>query len=154
MTSSGTEAKPLTVQRAVAKGGTGYAIDVDVGGFVVKCDMPVARGGTNTAPTPGNVMRASVAACLAVGYKSWGAELGVPIDDVEIELSTEIDMSGQAGDSPAPPGWQRIRWHVRLSSSASDSDVERVLAQAERLSPMLDSLHPRCERLRTFEVRR
>jgi len=32
--------------------------------------------------------------------------------------------------------------------------VERVLAQAEAVSPMLDTIHPRCARTRTFEVRR
>jgi uncharacterized OsmC-like protein len=142
----------LTAQRVVARSSEGLAVDVETDSFVVRVDMPVARGGSGSAPPPGSIMRASIAACLVVGYKQWGSKLGVPIDDVEIEMTTEIDMRGQAGQTEVPPGWQRIRWHVRVTSEASSSDVERVLERTERLSPMLDTLHPRCERIRTFEV--
>jgi uncharacterized OsmC-like protein len=144
----------LTEHRALAKGRDGLAVEVDVGDSVVRVDLPVARGGSGSAPAPGPLMRASVAACLLMDYKIFAADLGVPIDGIEVELSTQIDMSGQAGAPGVPPGWQSIRWHVRVTSDASAADIERVLAQAERLSPMLDNLHPRCERKRTYEVRR
>ena len=64
----------LTLMRAVAKGQGGLAVEVDVGEHVVRSDLPVPRGGTNTAPAPGHLMRAAVAACLAIGYKTAGAE--------------------------------------------------------------------------------
>ncbi|HEV8248150.1 MAG TPA: OsmC family protein [Polyangiaceae bacterium] len=143
-----------TVQQVVARAKDGFAVDVNVGGFVVSSDLPPGRGGKGSAPPPGNLMRAAIAACLAIGYKTWGEQLGVAIDDVEIELNTEIDMRGQAGTAEVPPGWQKMRWHVRLRSNATEAEVERVLAQAERLSPMLDCIATRCERVRTFEVRR
>ncbi len=99
-------------------------------------------------------MRAAVAACLAIGYKTCGAEQGVPIDDVEIDLATEHDMRAQSGIGNGPVGWQRIRWHVRLTSTADDAQISQILVRAERLSPMLASIDPLCERIRTFEVRR
>jgi uncharacterized OsmC-like protein len=151
-TMGGRAEPPLTVQRAIAKGHDGLVVVVDVGDAVVRADMPLARGGTNTAPSPGHLMRASVAACLAIGYKTWAAKLGVPISAVDIELSTDIDMRGQGGAAGVPPGWQAIRWHVRVSSPATEADVVRVLDHADRLSPMLETIHPRCERVRTFEV--
>jgi uncharacterized OsmC-like protein len=144
--------KHLTAQRAHAKARGGLAVDVDVGEQMIRSDLPAARGGTATGPAPGHLMRASVAACLAIGYRQWGARLGVAIDDVEVDLTTEIDMTGQEGASGVLPGWQSIRWHVRVVSGAADAEVERVLAQAEAVSPMLDTLHPRCTRTRTFEV--
>lgn len=144
----------LTTQRVSARVGDRLAVEIDAGDGVLRTDMPLARGGGGAAPTPGSMMRASVAACLAVGYKQWSEKLDIVVSDIEVELTTEIDMRGQGGLAEVPPGWQSIRWHVRLRSTASDADVERLLQQAERLSPMLDSLHPRCERVRTFELLR
>ena len=99
-------------------------------------------------------MRAAVAACLAIGYKTWAEKQGIPIDDVEVDLATENDMQAQTGVGRGPVGWQRMRWHVRLTSSADDAQISQLLDLAEQLSPMLASIDPRCERLRTFEVRR
>ena len=144
----------LTVMRAVAKGGPGLAVEVDVGEHVVRAGMPAARGGSNTAPTPGHLMRAAVSACLAMGYKTTGAEQGIAIDDVEIDFATENDMQAQTGVGKGPVGWQRMRWHVRLTSAADDTQIEPILLRAEILSPMLASIDPNCERIRTFEVRR
>jgi hypothetical protein len=62
-------------------------------------------------------------------------------------------MTGQAGAEGVAPGWQSISWHVTVSSDGSVGDVERVLAHAARLSPMLDVVHPRCTRRRTFSLR-
>jgi len=144
----------LTVMRAVAKGRQGLLVDVDVGDRVVHVDMPVPRGGTNTAPAPGHLMRAAVSACLAIGYKTHGTELGIPIDDVEIDFATENDMRAQTGIGRGPVGWQRMRWHVRLTSTADDAQIAQLLDRAEQLSPMLASIDSTCERIRTFEVRR
>ena len=152
----GTEPVPskLTVMRAVAKGREGLAVEVDCGEHVVHSDMPVPRGGTNSAPAPGHLMRAAVAACLAIGYKTWGAQLGVPIDDIEIDLATENDMHAQTEVGRGPVGWQRMRWHVRLTSTADDTQISQLFDRAEQLSPMLASIDSHCERVRTFEVRR
>jgi uncharacterized OsmC-like protein len=143
---------PLTVQKATGRAREGLAVDVNVGDATVRSDMPAARGGGGTGPAPGNLMRASIVACLTVGYRQWGQRLGVPLTDLEIDLQTEIDMRGQNGADGILPGWHTLRWHVRVTSPASPEDVERVLVQAERLSPMLDCLHPRITRTRTFEL--
>jgi uncharacterized OsmC-like protein len=133
-----------TDQRARARSIKGFAVDVEVGGFTVAADMPVSAGGDGAAPRPEDLMRAGFAASLVIGYVAWGDRLGTPIADVRVDVTTETD----------PAGWQSMRWHVNVTSTASEADVERVLAHAERVSPMLDCLNPRCERLRTFEVRR
>lgn len=143
----------LTTQRVVARQGEALAVSVDTGDGVLLADLPTARGGGGSAPAPGSMMRASIAACLLIGYKQWGKKLGVPLEDLELELSTEIDMRGQAGVDGLQAGWQSIRWHVKVRSSASREAVEEVLSYAERLSPLLDSIHPRCSRLRTFELK-
>jgi uncharacterized OsmC-like protein len=144
----------LTVMRAKAKGKDGLAVEVDVGEHLVRVDMPVPRGGANTAPAPGHLMRAAVASCLVIGYKTSGAEVGVPIDEVEIDFATENDMQAQTAIGKGPVGWQKMRWHVRVTTTADEARVAEALDRAEALSPMLASIDPSCERIRTFEIRR
>jgi hypothetical protein len=93
----------LTAHRALAKGREGLAVDIDVGDRVVRADLPVARGGGDSGPAPGHLMRASIAACLLMDYRAFAAKLGVPIDEVEVDLFTEIDLSGQDGAAGVPP---------------------------------------------------
>ena len=38
----------------------------------------VDGGGEGTAPNPAQTMRAALVACLAIGYRNWGARLDVP----------------------------------------------------------------------------
>src|SRR6266567_4020813 len=67
---------PPMVIRALAKERAGLSVEVEVGEHVVRCDLPVSRGGTDSAASPGHLMRAAVAACLLMSYKTCAAELG------------------------------------------------------------------------------
>jgi uncharacterized OsmC-like protein len=99
-------------------------------------------------------MRAAVAACLLMSYKACAAELGIPIEEVEIDLTTEHHDTSDSGIGYGSVGWRRIRWNVRLTSNANDSQIASMLVRAERRSPMLSTIDSLCERVRTFQVRR
>jgi len=144
---------PMVI-RALAKQGVGRAVEVEVGEHVVRSDLPVSRGGTDSAASPGHLMRAAVAACLLMSYKACAAELGIPIEEVEIDLTTEHRANNDNGIGYGAVGWRRIRWNVRLTSTASDSEIALMLVRAERQSPMLATIDSICERVRTFQVRR
>ena len=58
-----------------------------------RCEA-AARG---TAPHPAQMMRAAIVACLAMGYRQWGARLGVAIDEIEVDVLCETDVRGQLG---------------------------------------------------------
>ena len=98
------------------------------------------------------MMRASIVACLAMGYRMWGARLGVAIDDVEVDVLCETDARGQLGIADVPVGWQRIVVDVRIASRASEADVRRVVETADRLSPMLANLSPAIERVHHLRI--
>ena len=63
------------------------------------------------------MMRAGLVACLAMGYRMWGARLDVAIDDVEVDVMCESDVRGQLGIADVPIGWQRIVVDVRIASA-------------------------------------
>ena len=103
-------------------------------------DQPATLGGS-AGPDPEQLMRASLAASLAMGYRLWGARFGVAIDAVAIEVTCEYDARGQLGVSDAVAvGWLRVRFDVEITSAAPEEDVRRVVATADARSPMLANL--------------
>jgi uncharacterized OsmC-like protein len=134
----------------------GFACEVDCGGETrLLADQPDSEGGGGAGPTPGQLMRAGVASCLAIGYKLWSARLDIPIDDVAVEMTCELDARGQMGlDPDVPPGFQKISYTVRIVSEAPEQNVRRLVETADRLSPMLASFSPAAERVRTIEIQR
>jgi uncharacterized OsmC-like protein len=122
-------------------------------GGSVKVGASTAEGGAGDAPTPGQLMRASVSACLAIGYKAWSARLAIPIDDVFVDMHFETDLRGQLGIEPdILPGWNKIVYTVRITTSAPEEDVQRLVQIADRTSAMMGSLRSEIERVRTVEI--
>ncbi len=127
--------------------GFGLACDVRYEDGMDRVDQPESEGGTATGPHPGQLMRASLGACLAMGYRLWAARLGTQIDAVDVEIVCEYDARGQMGVTPEiAVGWQRISFNVVVVSSAMEDDVRRVVETADRLSPMLANLSPSVQR--------
>jgi uncharacterized OsmC-like protein len=138
---------------AHVRAGALMSCDVDLGDRSLHVDMPAEDGGTASAPHPGQLMRASLGACLALGYKIWAARLEVPIDAVEVDVTCEYDARGQMGVDPAIAiGWQRMHIDVAIVSAAPEADVRRMVETADRLSPMLANIATSVERLHRLSV--
>jgi uncharacterized OsmC-like protein len=103
-------------------------------------DLPVEDGGDAAGPTPDQLMRASLGAALAIGYRLWGARLDVPVARVQVDVSSDHDARGALGVTAVAVGWQHLRIDVTIASTASEADVRRVVDTANRLSPMLANL--------------
>jgi len=120
---------------------------------ITRVDLPADEGGRDSAPTPGDLIRAGLGACLAMGYRIWAARLGVDIDAVEVNVTCELDVRGQLGIADEVPiGWQRLLIEARVTSAAAATDVQRVVECANRLSPMLANFSPAIERVHTLII--
>jgi uncharacterized OsmC-like protein len=135
-----------------ARLGDGFACTVTSGPHDVAVDLPGSDGGSGVGPSPAQVMRSGLAACLAMGYRLWGIRLGVPLDEVTVEVTCELDARGQLGVDGVPAGWQRVSWAVLVATHASEDDVLRVLDEADRTSPMLANLDRDIVRRRTVTI--
>jgi len=121
--------------------GQGFTCEVEHEDRTLVADQPTADGGGGWGPHPDQLMRASLLASLAMGYRTWGARLGVAIDAIEVELTCEFDVRGQLGVSDdVAIGWQQVRFDVRVASAAPEDAVRRVVETANRRSPMLANL--------------
>jgi uncharacterized OsmC-like protein len=129
------------------------ACEVRDGAAVLAVDLAPDEGGAGGAPRPGELMRASLGASLALGYRLWAARLGVAIGAIDIDVACEYDTRGQLDAAEAlPAGWQRVVLDVRIASDAPEADVHRVVETADRMSPMLGNLSPAVARVHRLTV--
>ena len=91
-------------------------------------DMPAGIGGTATAPSPGWLMRAAAASCVASLIAIRAASTGVGVGAIEVEVDSESDDRGILGLDPAiVAGALSIRVAVRLDASELDDARRRAL---------------------------
>jgi uncharacterized OsmC-like protein len=116
----------------------GLHVEAEEGRWKLSCDASEKSGGTAAGPDPGFVVRAALGNCFAMGYVTWAAHLGVPIENVEVEIHADFDARGQHGVEGIPAGYGEIRYHVRIESSAPEADVRRVVEAADHASMVGD----------------
>ena len=141
-----------TSGRAFVRLRDGLCCEVEEGAWRTRIDQSIEGGGGGTAPHPAEMMRAALVACLAMGYRMWGARLDVEIGQVEVDVLCETDVRGQMGLADVPVGWQRIVIDVCIASRASEADVRRVVETADRLSPLLANLSSAIERIHQLRI--
>jgi putative redox protein len=119
----------------------GWQTEVRLGGHTLLVDQPVALGGGDAGPNPGDLIRAALAACLVQGYAMHAARLGVVLHGITVEVQTEIDLRVAWGiEAPSPPGFGTVRYTVTV---ATDAPLERVEALSRYVmghSPSVDDL--------------
>jgi uncharacterized OsmC-like protein len=141
-------AQSLVQQRAHVGRVYGFSCDVRHEDRTLRVDLPRSSGGGATGPHPGQLLRASLGACLVMGCTLWARRLGVALDEVQLEIACSYDERGQLGlDDAVPVGWQRLELDLSITSAAPQSEVERVVETARRLSPMLQNLSPAIEQV-------
>jgi uncharacterized OsmC-like protein len=102
-------------------------------------DEPEALGGSDAGPNPVELILAALGTCQEITYRAYATALGIPLDDVAVELTGEIDLKGFfAVDEAARPGYRRISGTVRLRSSASEAELEQLRAAVNAHCPVLD----------------
>ena len=116
----------------------GLSCESREGEYVFHTDMPSQVGGNGTGPTPGVLGRAALGSCLAMGYMMWASRLDVIIDSLEVQIEADYDDGALFGTSDAAPGYNEIRYIVKIKSPASKKVIENVLNQGDNHSPYLD----------------
>jgi uncharacterized OsmC-like protein len=111
------------------------------GAWSIDTDLPSSLGGSGSAPTPGVLLRAALGSCLAMGYRLRAARRGIAVRSIRVTVESDSEIDGMLRTtSTAPPGFTAIRYHVELDTSAPAEDIEALVDEADRLSPVLDAI--------------
>ena len=111
-------------------------------GAILVSDMPAPFGGTDSAPSPGWLLRAALANCDATLIAMRAAQLSIVLTRLEVTVGSESDDRGILGvcDS-VPPGPLTIRVSVRIAAEgASEVQLRELVRWAEAHSPVNDAV--------------
>lgn len=104
--------------------------------FEFRCDEATERAGDGSAPSPLRYFLSGLAFCQQVWYAKASALVGVEILDLEIEVSTFMDMRGEhrMGDVPANPQWMVI--DAEIDATADEDQVLEMVDEANSRCPV------------------
>jgi uncharacterized OsmC-like protein len=109
-------------------------------GTTLPVDLPHALGGTDRGPTPGELLLAALGSCVAQAFVEGAAMTGIPVERLEIAVEGQLDLRGTAGIDGVRPGMSRIHLDVAVEAGAGEAEVDALLTEALRRSPVADSL--------------
>jgi uncharacterized OsmC-like protein len=102
-----------------------------------------AVGGFHDLPNPGDVLCGALAACYDTTLRMVAERLGIPIEDMAVQVTAEVDVRGTlAVDREVPVGFQRMTCHLRLRAGPGvpAEALVRLTAAAERACVVLQTL--------------
>lgn len=111
------------------------------GGEALATDMPSSVGGAASAPTPGWLMRAAHASCVATLIAMRAAEIGIGIERLDVVASSESDDRGILGIDPnVPAGPLHSSVQVLIRGSGGDDVLREIVDWAVDHCPVHDAL--------------
>ncbi len=131
----------VTAQATARLTSEGAQTIVRMGAHSLVADAPTAAGGDGAGPTPGDLIRGALAACLAMNYAMHAPQFDVKLYKVDVKVETEIDLGPSVGiPSEQQPGFSVVRYTATLTTDAPEESVRELVAFAERFSPSRDDL--------------
>jgi uncharacterized OsmC-like protein len=111
-------------------------------GASAKTDMPTSVGGDGAAPSPGWLLRAAQASCVATLIAMAAAREGLELGRIEVVVDSESDDRGILGiDSSVPAGPLSSRTRVRVDAGGvAREDIERLARWADAHCPVQDAV--------------
>jgi uncharacterized OsmC-like protein len=111
-------------------------------GASIKADMPKSVGGGGAAPSPGWLLRAAQASCLATLIAMRAAHEDLDLGRIEVVVDSESDDRGILGiDDSVPAGPLSSRARVRIEASGvAREDLERLVRWADSHCPVQDAV--------------
>jgi uncharacterized OsmC-like protein len=125
---------------AVLENGLRFRVEGPNG--AVTSDMSESVGGGASAPTPGWLLRAALAACDASTVAMEAAREGIELSDLTVSVESDSDFRGVLGvDGGAHPGPLQVRTKIELAApEATDEQLRAIARRAEERSPVRDAL--------------
>ena len=108
----------------------------------VTSDMSESVGGGASAPTPGWLLRAALAACDATLVAMEAARDGIELSDLTVSVESDSDFRGVLGvNGGAHPGPLAVRTRIELAApDATEEQLREIVRRAEERSPVRDAV--------------
>ena len=125
----------------VRTGGDGFRTEILANGHPLIADEPESVGGTNTGPTPYELLTASLGACTSMTLRMYADRKGWPLDGVEVRLDhAKVHCEDCAEAEKGSSKIDRITREITLEGDLDDEQKRRLLEIADRC-PVHRTLH-------------
>ena len=102
--------------------------------FTWRGDEPLSAGGTDTGPTPYEMLLGALAACIALTLRLYAEHKGIPLVQVDVKLEFDRVHADDCVDcDERADGWiERIQSSVAIRGSFDDAQRRRLEQVAQR----------------------
>jgi uncharacterized OsmC-like protein len=109
--------------------------------FTYDVDHPEQFAATDVGPTPVEYVLVGLAGCLTAGIASIATLREIQLRSVTATIEGDMDLSGTMGIDPeVRVGYKGIRVKYTIDADASQDDIEALVAQSQKRSPVYDCL--------------
>ncbi|MFT4979192.1 MAG: uncharacterized OsmC-like protein/fermentation-respiration switch protein FrsA (DUF1100 family) [Myxococcota bacterium] len=137
----------LPAREAVTEGvrvvgpASGFANHIDARSHHLHADEPKSVGGTDTGPSPYELLLASLGACTSMTLRMYADRKGWPLEGIDVRLSHEKIHARDCADCETTEGKiDRITRKIALSGPLDEAQRARLLEMADRC-PVHRTLH-------------
>ena len=108
---------------------------------IMTIDEPPALGGGNAAMNPVELVLVALGTCQEIMFSAHAAVMGIPLNEVKVDVKGYLDTRGLFGIDPATPaGYQKITFETTIKSSADEASLCKLIEIVEERCPLLDTL--------------
>jgi putative redox protein len=117
----------------VRTGASGYRTEIVANGHPLVADEPESVGGTNTGPSPYELLAAALGACTTMTLRMYADRKGWPLEAVTARLAHKKVHREDSGDAEnARSRIDRLSHEITLEGPLDDKQRQRLLEIAER----------------------
>lgn len=121
----------ITLTARGAQSETPIACSIEIGQKLIAAQAHTGVGGPGTAACSGDLLLGALAACAQLTCQLVATAMGIPIEQIGVEVEGEMDLRGTLGISKdVPVGFQNI--HAKFEISAPDATAEQLAMLKEK----------------------
>jgi len=111
--------------------------------YTVLCDDKNFKAATGKRPSPLQYFIASIGFCMFSQLTRFASRLGVPIEDLEMDLRMTYDLSGRFPVNDLSAATQGLSYELRIKSPAPAERVMRVAQLTDKGCHTVNSMRKR-----------
>jgi uncharacterized OsmC-like protein len=130
----------LVATGSQAAGGP-VACSIDIGRAVYEAQAHAGVGGAGTGACSGDLLLGALAACKQITIQMVAAAMGLPVTDVSVTVTGDLDLRGTLGISQeVPVGFEAIRIDVKVEGDLTQEQLAALQERAEKYCVVLRTL--------------